>query len=314
MKLDLLEKLCEIPSTAGDEGAMRDFLVHHFSRNGTKFKTSPQVYTGPGFQDLVIAVFGEPRTAIFAHTDTVGFTVGYQNELLKIGNPKAKSGSVLVGKDSQGAIECFLKVNSTKGKAKKAKTPEFTYEATRTIYPGTNLTYQPKFKQTKNYVQSPYLDNRLGVWNALLQAETLEHGAIVFTTYEEHAGGSAQFAGKFLQDNFGVQQALISDVTLVSQHIKHKKGVAISLRDRGIPRRSYVNRIREIASQHGIPHQLEVESLGGSDGNQLQASDYAWDWCFIGPPESNYHEPGEKVHLQDIEAMVALYKVLMQEL
>ena len=142
----------------------------------------------------------------------------------------------------------------------------------------------------------------------------LENGALAFTTYEEHGGGGAQFAGKFLQENFGVQQALISDVTLLSDSIKHKNGVAISIRDRGIPRRSYVNKVIEIAKQNGVKFQLEVEKAGGSDGNSLQYSSYAWDWCFIGPPEDNYHQPGEKVHKEDIAEMQKLYKVLMEKL
>ena len=57
---------------------------------------------------------------------------------------------------------------------------------------------------------------------------------------------------------------------------------AISLRDSGIPRRSYVNKIVEIARKTNIPYQLEVEDAGGSDGNGLQKSDYPWDWCFVG--------------------------------
>ena len=41
---------------------------------------------------------------------------------------------------------------------------------------------------------------------------------------------------------------------------------------------------------------------------------YPWDWCFIGAPEDNVHSPDEKVFKSDIDAMVQLYKKLMQEL
>ncbi|HKK39011.1 MAG TPA: M20/M25/M40 family metallo-hydrolase [Cryomorphaceae bacterium] len=309
MNTELLKKLCAIPSTAGDEGRMKDFILDYFAKNSQHFKVTPKVYSGAGFQDMVIAIFGEPRTAVLAHTDTVGFTVAYKKELYKIGNPKAKEGSLLVGEDSKGKIECTLKIE--KKKSKKAKEEVFKYEASRTIEPGTNLTYAPDWSESKKYVKSAYLDNRLGVWNALELGRTLRDGALVFTTYEEHGGGGAQFAGKFLQDNFGVQQALISDVTLLSESIKHNKGVAISMRDRGIPRRSFVNRIIEIAKENEVKYQLEVEKAGGSDGNALQDSPYAWDWCFIGPPEDNYHRPGEKVHKEDMAEMQKLYKALM---
>lgn len=309
MNTELLKTLCAIPSASGDEGKMRDFLLDYFSKNSKNFKVTPKVYSGAGFQDMVIAIFGEPTTAVLAHTDTVGFTVAYKHELYKIGGPKAKEGTILVGEDSKGKIECTLKIEK-----KKKKEDIFKYEASRTIDPGTNLTYAPDWKETKQYVKSAYMDNRLGVWNALELAHTITNGALVFTTYEEHGGGGAQFAGKFLQDNFGVQQALISDVTLLSDSIKHKKGVAISMRDRGIPRRSFLNRVIAIAQDNDVKYQLEVEKAGGSDGNSLQSSSFAWDWCFIGPPEDNYHQPGEKVHKDDIAEMQKLYRALLANL
>ncbi len=41
---------------------------------------------------------------------------------------------------------------------------------------------------------------------------------------------------------------------------------------------------------------------------------HPWDWCFIGAPEEHVHSPNEKVHKNDIKAMVELYKHLMVEL
>ncbi|GAB3821469.1 hypothetical protein GCM10028895_23690 [Pontibacter rugosus] len=96
--------------------------------------------------------------------------------------------------------------------------------------------------------------------------------------------------------------------------VKPGAGVAISMRDSLIPRRSYVNRIIKIAEEAGIPYQLEVEGAGGSDAKELQHSAYPWDWCFVGAPEDNVHTPNEIVHKKDISSMVALYKVLMEKL
>ena len=93
-----------------------------------------------------------------------------------------------------------------------------------------------------------------------------------------------------------------------------EKVCVISIRDSGIPRRSYVNKIISIAKKSKIEFQIEVESSGGSDGNELQKSSYPWDWCFIGAPEDNVHSPDEKVYKKDIQSMIDLYKVIMQEL
>jgi len=120
--------------------------------------------------------------------------------------------------------------------------------------------------------------------------------------------------GKFLYEGFGVKQALISDITWITKGVQHGKGVAISMRDSGIPRRTYLNRILELANKSKIPYQIEVESAGGSDGNALQRSSYPFDWCFIGAGEDNVHTPDEKVYKKDIKAMVDMYVYLMKNL
>ena len=86
------------------------------------------------------------------------------------------------------------------------------------------------------------------------------------------------------------------------------------MRDQGLPRRSYLNKIIGLARESGIPFQLEVESAGGSDGGVLQKSDLSIDWCFIGAAEDNVHTPNEKVFKVDIDGMVALYEYLMAKL
>ena len=158
------------------------------------------------------------------------------------------------------------------------------------------------------------MDNRLGVWNALEVAKTLENGVICFSCWEEVGGGSVGYLGKYIYEKWSVRQALISDITWVTEGVKHGKGVVISRRDSGLPRRSYVDRILKLADESGIPYQIEVESAGGSDGNQLQKSSYPFDWCFVGAPEDHVHSPDEKVHKMDIEAMVELYTYLMKHL
>lgn len=215
----------------------------------------------------------------------------------------------LVGSDSQGEIETELMVIEDED-----GNTSLQYVFDRELDRGTILTFKPDFRETNEYVQSPYLDNRLGVWNALQVASTMENGAIVFSTYEEHGGNSVGFCASYLKENFGVRQALISDITWVTSGVKHGGGVAISMRDSVLPRRSYLNRIIQIARDSGIPFQLEVESAGGSDGAVLQKSDLSIDWCFIGAPEDNVHTPDEKVFKFDIDSMVNLYRVLMAEL
>ena len=122
------------------------------------------------------------------------------------------------------------------------------------------------------------------------------------------------YLARYLYESLGVKQALISDITWVTEGVLHGEGVAISMRDRNIPRRSFVQRIISIAEAEGINYQLEVEGAGSSDGRELQVSAYPFDWCFIGAPEDHVHSPDERVHKADIVAMVALYRKLMSAL
>jgi putative aminopeptidase FrvX len=302
--MKLLKKMCSIHSPSGEEYNLSQFLLNYIDENKKTWKNIPKIYIGDVFQDNIILVFGKPRTAIFAHLDSIGFTVKYNNEIIKIGGPVSNEGIILVGEDSLGKIE---------GKIKR-KDNKLFIDFNRYIDRGTSLTFKMNFREKGNYIQSCYLDNRLGVWNALEQAKTLENGIIVFSSWEEHGGGSIGYLGKFIYEKYNVKQALISDITWITEGVNHGKGCAISLRDSGIPRKSYINKILDIIIPSNIPFQLEVEDAGGSDGNSLQKSEYPWDWCFIGAAEDNVHSPDEKVHKEDIRSMVNIYKELMEKL
>ena len=307
--MELLKELTALRGASGDESRIKEFVINYVKQQQENWKSKPTIIEGDLFQDCVLLIFGQPKTAIYAHMDSIGFTVGYDKELIKIGGPRIIEGTALVGSDSKGEIETELMVI-----AHETGEREIQYVSDRIIDRGTNLTFQPNFRETDVFVQSPYLDNRLGMWNALKVAETLEHGALVFTTYEEHGGNSVSFCAKYLFDNFGVRQALISDITWVTHGVVHGGGVAISMRDSWIPRKVYLNRIIELAQQSGVSFQLEVESAGGSDGTAIQKSHLPIDWCFIGAPEDNVHTPDEKVNKSDIIAMVELYRFLMVHL
>ncbi len=306
LNLSLLKRLCAIHAPSGNERNMTAFVLDYVKSKSPSWQTQPELFYGDEFQNCVVLVFGKPSTAVFAHLDNIGFTVGYQNALIKIGGPKIASGYALTGIDGKGTIDCVLEADD--------ETHEMKVTFDREIDRGTDLSFKMNFREDDNYVQTCYLDNRLGVWTALQLAETLENGAIVFSCWEEHGGGSVGYLTKFLYENYKIKQALICDITWVTHGVEHGKGVAVSMRDSGIPRREFVNRIRKVLDNHQLKYQVEVESSGGSDGNEIQKSPYPVDWCFIGAPEDFVHSPDEKVHKEDIISMLETYKLLMKEL
>lgn len=302
--MKLLKQLCEIAAPSGSEVAMKEFLLRYVRKEGKKWKVKPEVFQDD-MQDCLVLKFGNPRTAIFAHMDSIGFTVRYQNQLLPIGSPDAEAGTKLVGMDSLGVIECELEFDNDR---------HAFYKFGRQIDRGTTLTYKINFRETKQFIQSAYLDNRLGIYNALKVAENLTNGVIVFSCWEEHGGGSVPFLAKFIFEKWKINQALISDITWISDGVHAGKGVAISMRDRNLPRKTYLDRIIAIAKKSKIDFQLEVEGGGSSDGRELQTSAYPFDWCFVGAPENDPHTPNEKVHKHDIKTMIQLYGWLMKDL
>lgn len=307
--IQLLTDLIKVRGAASDESRIKEFIKQYVQSNSENWKVKPSIIDGGFFQDTLLLVFGDPKTVIFSHIDTIGFSVGYNQELIKIGGPKLIDGTKLIGEDKDGVVEAELVLIDNEEGGTVIK-----YISERPIERGTILTFLPNFRMNETYVQSAYLDNRLGNFVALKVAETLENGAIAFSTYEEHGGNTVGYLANYLFNKYALTQALIADITWVTEGVKHGGGAAISIRDSLLPRRSYLNKIMDLAVASGVNFQIEVESAGGSDGGMLQKSDLPFDWCFIGAPEDNVHSPDEKVFLEDIDSMVVIYKYLMQHL
>jgi putative aminopeptidase FrvX len=307
--MELLKQLISIRGVSGDESAISNFIKNYCEENMPFWKCKPTIISEPHLHDCLMLVFGNPKTAIYTHIDTIGYTVGYSNNLIPIGSPRYSDSMILVGADSQGEIETEIMVFEQPDGDSELKC---IYN--RQIDPGTLLSFKPNYVETERYVQSPYLDNRLGVYVALKLAESMENGVLVFSTFEEHGGNSVGYCANYLLNSFNIHQALICDITWVTDGIKHEGGVAISLRDSLIPRRSYINRIIEICQKNNVEYQLEVESTGGSDGSTIQKSHLPIDWCFIGAPEDHVHTNRETVYKSDIYSMIEIYSLLLNHL
>lgn len=302
--MDLLKEILHIESVSSDESRISSFIHKQILLRKSQWKVSPTIYSGAPFQDNILLVFGEPRTAVFAHMDTVGFTARYENQLVPVGGPELMDGVWLVGRDEAGPIRC---------QAKEINGNAF-HNFPRNIQAGTLLSFEQRIKMEEGFIEAAYLDNRLGIYTLLNLCETLEDGVVVFSTYEEHGGGSMPFLTKFIYDKWQINQALIADTTWITEGVHFNKGAVISLRDSFIPRKSFLNLIVEHARRSSIPFQIEVEAYGGSDGREIQLSPYPIDWCFIGVAQENPHTPFEKVALSDLNHMLQLYQYLMQNL
>ena len=302
MKLlfDLLKKF----GVSGDEQDTANFILEYIDKRQRFWNVQPKVFFGEEFHDCILLKFGTPRTALFAHMDTIGFMVRYENQLIPVGGPEFIKETELVGQDSLCKIHCKLIGDED--------TP--LHDFPRAIERGTRLAFSQNARIDEEFIQAAYLDNRLGLYTALQVCETIQDGWVVFTTYEEHGGGSMPFLLKFIQETSPVRQALIADITWVTEGVLPHDGVVISIRDKFIPRKKFIDKVISLAEKSGIPFQLEVEAYGGSDGREVQFSPYAIDWVFVGAAEENVHTPDEKVSLKDLQSMIEMHKYLMDSL
>lgn len=302
--MEFLFELLSRRSVSGDESDISNFILEHAHQRSNGWKVRPEIFFGENFHDCILLKFGNPSTAVFAHIDTVGFMTRYQNQLVPVGGPEIIEGTRLIGRDTKGEVFCNL-----------IGTEDACYhDFPRGIDPGTRLSFGQNIRVDEEFIQAAYLDNRLGVYSTLKLCETIENGWIVFTTYEEHGGGSMPFLIKFIQENAPVKQALIADITWITEGIEHHWGVVISARDKFIPRKKFIDKVIQLAEKSGIPFQIEVEAYGASDGREIQFSPYAIDWCFIGAAEDFAHTPNEKVSLFDLDSMIKMYQFLLTEL
>lgn len=301
----LLKSLSQVHSPSGEEVNMKQYILNYVNENDAKWKVKPRIFHGEKFQDCLILIFGKPKVAAIAHMDTTGFTVRYQDQLIPIGSPEVKGNELLTGSDELGEIECKLSLNDEH---------QLQYKFGRAIISGTSLVYKSNFIEDRSYYYSPYLDNRIGIYNLLKIAENLENGALVFSCWEEHGGGSVPFLVKFLYEKYKLMKILISDITWISDGVGFNAGVVISYRDKNIPRRSFINCITNLAIKNNIPFQVEVEAYGSSDAREIQISPYPIDWCFIGPPIEHAHSSQEKISKYDLKSMISFYQILMDQL
>lgn len=302
--MELLRELLQITSVSGDESRINEFLRDYIESRRFDWKVLPEVFSGDNFQDCLLLKFGDPRTAVFAHIDTIGFMSRYENQVIAIGGPEILEGTMIEGADILGPISCKLRVVEDL----------LFHDFPRAVLPGTCFSFAQEINIDNEFIQAAYLDNRLGIYNALKLCEEIEDGWIIFSTYEENGGGSVPFLLDFIQKTAPVRQALISDITWITEGVVHHGGVAISIRDKCIPRKVFVDKIISLAHESGIPFQIEVEGIGGSDGKEIQFSPYPMDWCFVGAGEDNVHTPFEKVSLGDLDCMIRMYKYLMAHL
>jgi putative aminopeptidase FrvX len=293
----LLEELLLVDSPTGDEYRMSGVLAHLIHRQ------APSAHGVQLGSSIVVSRGKAVHTAIMAHIDTTGFTLGYNQRLIGIGTPAPVPNDrlrALDGDDGPYGIEFDAEGWKLKDSGALA--------------PGSRLVYANKPTCDGTTLTAPYLDNRAGVWAALQVLFTCPDCIVAFTTGEEISGLGARACAKYLYEQCAVKQVLIADITWDTTSVHCGLGPAISLRDASVPNRQFIDRLLAIAAESRIPYQLEIESDGGSDGGHIEAGSCPIDWAFVGAPETGPHASHEGICLSDLSNMAKLLKNLVGRL
>jgi putative aminopeptidase FrvX len=291
-----LRALVAIEGTSGDEGRVAAAVAERVAPlAGVQTER---------IQDNLIAWRGRPQVALFAHLDTVGFTLGYDRDLVRIGGPHVEGGEAI--RSTVGGITHWGRV------AKKGD--GWALEGAAGAPAGSRWVYGDELELDGALLRGPYLDNRAGVWSALEVLRGDLDVAVAFTANEEHSGRGAVTCARWLYDRLGVTQALISDITWHTRYIRRGRGPAVSLRDRNVPRQVFLDRVLAAAEASGVPFQREIETDGSSDGGAIERSGVPMDWLFVGAPQEASHTPHEVVDLNDLRDMARLTASLVRAL
>jgi putative aminopeptidase FrvX len=295
-EIALLRDLLTVDSPAGDEYRMADWLTRWIA------VSVPDV-TLHRLKDSLIAVRGDATAvALFAHIDTNGYTVGYDEELIPIGSPQGESGDAV-------RLICSGVLNRLAGGGRKGWRLH-----DGGAFPGDRVVFAAAPEIDSESITGAYLDNRVGVYCALRVLQESERAVVAFTSGEEIGAGGAAMCARWLNERLDVTRALVSDVTWHTKHVRGGKGVAVSRRDALVPSQRYADLVAGLVDASGIPYQIEIESGGGSDGIGIERSGAPMDWLFVGAPQRRPHTCRERMELCDIAAMRLMLAHLCREL
>ena len=333
INFDLLKKLCETPGVSGREDKVRDLVIEELRPLTDEISVDTL--------GNVIAVkkgTGGPRVMLAAHLDEIGFLVKYVDDkgflrVQPVGgwDPRTMvaqrvhvhgfGGQMLLGALMPAAKPIHLL--TAEEMAKPLKIEEFFIdlglpvdEVKAQVEMGDMVTMARTTERVGGSVVSKSLDDRLSVFVMIEALRTVgPHTAeiiAVATTQEEVGLRGATTAAYALQPDIGI--AL--DVTLANdfpgvdgpdQVTRLGEGAALKIMDGStLSHPKLLRHFRNLAEKHGIKHQLEILSRGGTDAGAIQRSRAGVPTFTLSLPTRYIHTVNEMASIADIEATTAL--------
>ena len=329
----LLKELCEAPGVPGCEDAIRKIVIRELKKSCNSVKTD-LLGNVIGFMRGKGPAKSRRRVMISAHMDEIGFIVSHidDNGFLRVDtvggiNPKtmiAQRVWVFGKKKLHGVIGSKpIHILKEEERKKPASIDEVFIDVgmpgkqvKKIVSVGDPVVLEQSYAEIGNNVCCKALDDRVGVYvmlEAVKKAKGAKADIYAVGSVQEEVGLRGAITSAFDVDP---QVGIALDVTLacdVPGAGKHQQitalgeGTAIKLKDSSsLSNPKLVKKLRAIAKQKKIKHQLEILPRGGTDAGAMQRTRGGVAVCTISIPTRYVHSVVEMAHKDDIKASIDL--------
>jgi endoglucanase len=331
--MELLQRLCETPGIASQEGPIRSVI---------------QAELEPLVDSVRVDALGSligyrkgkggPKVMIAAHMDQIGFMARHVDEngfirLQPVGgfDPRtlvAQRVRVHGNEELPGVLMPATKPTHLLDESEKGKPLQLddlfvdvglSGDRTKELVPlGTPITFDRTCNDLGDVMVGPAMDDRVSVYVMLEAIRGLsEHAAEVYavaSSQEEVGLRGATVSAFGLEPDLGLalDSTLAVDIpggTEADRITKLGDGTAIKIMDGSLicdPR--LVEHCRSVCDADDIPYQMEILPRGGTDGGAIQRTRDGVPAITISTPTRYVHTVNEMVNKQDVAATVDLVR------
>ncbi len=314
---ELLEKLIGIPSVAGSEEQMREFISGELSNVFDEIKSDT-------LGNLICHKIGSGTTRVFmTHMDCEGFISTYSDgdtvKVAPLGNIKAQfaayrriifetgENALLIPPASYSSDTRISDFNAFLGAAPEKEIPQ----GTKAYFDDSLLSL------SGNFVSAGTLSSRLGIAcliKAAKNAHFFDDDIYFVFTVQERLGGRGASAALYpikAQELYNVRCAGLGKTT-----DKHKAGVgsgmALNIMGKGFTsERKLVDRITSVCSEKGIDFALFSDSNTVSDATTASVSNLGCIAAEICIPVDNIGSQAELAKISDVQSVAGTLTALV---
>ncbi len=325
--LKLLQKLCLLDGTSGNEGAVRDFIIGEI-KDHCEYKID-------NLGNIICFKKGkkesDKRLMLDAHMDEVGIIITSvtSDGFLKFDTVGGMDASVLMFKtvkigDVFGVISGKPVHLVSKDEAKKAPKIDSLHidigatskeEALSLVNLGDTAVLQSDFTLMGENLKAKAIDDRIGcaVLITLLKENAEYDFWAVFSTQEEIGTRGARVATFSINPDYALvlEATTAADIAGVSNDktvCNLGKGPAISFMDRAT---AYDRNLFNAAINSGLKVQIKRAVAGGNNSGAIHLSREGVRTLAISLPCRYIHSPSCVANINDMEDMLTLTKYMM---